>query len=163
MSTHSCTVIHAGLITDPVSRQRLLFFQAVLESPFTTHPFTAIPPPAALFESSDWLLLFLISFTYFLNLLIIYSLLLILSTVFTMINGIGGSRTRVQRPIPCPSTIIVDYFGKPSFPPKPGNRHPGLFSSFMIRPQVQSLARVVSYIVDARFLMCRCTSSDSCL
>ena len=64
MSTLSCTIIHAGLITDPVSRQRLLSFQVVLESPFAIRPSTAIPPPAALCENSDWLLLFLIGLLY---------------------------------------------------------------------------------------------------
>ena len=32
---------------------------------------------------------------------------------FSPLSGLGGSRTRVQRPIPCPSTIIVNCFGCP--------------------------------------------------
>ena len=33
-------------------------------------------------------------------------------------NGVDGSRTRVQKPIPCPSTIVVRY---------PGRSYSGLF------------------------------------
>jgi len=32
----------------------------------------------------------------------------------------------------------------------------------MIRPLAQSFANVVSYIVEAWILMCRCTRSDCC-
>ncbi len=35
--------------------------------------------------------------------------------------GLDGSRTRVQKPIPCPSTIIVNYCGLLPFPPMTGN------------------------------------------
>ena len=62
------------------------------------------------------------------------------------LSGPEGSRTPVQKPIPCPSTSIVSYL---TFPPLSGNRHPDSFSSFMIRPSVQSLADVVSYRVEA--------------
>ena len=78
-------------------------------------------------------------------------------------SGVDGSRTRVQKPIPCPSTIIVIQFCDCSpFPLPDGGRRPSGFSSFMVRPWGQSLAHVVSYIVDAWVLMCRCTKSDSC-
>ena len=46
-------------------------------------------------------------------------------------SGVDGSRTRVQKPIPCPSTIIVCFL---TFPPSNGNKHPFDFGSFMIRP-----------------------------
>ena len=64
------------------------------------------------------------------------------------IVDLDGSRTRVRKPIPCPSTIIVSYL---TFPPAcPGELTlPEHFSSFMIRPYAQSLAYVVSCIVDA--------------
>lgn len=62
-------------------------FRAVLESPFAIHPFTAIPPSAALCESSDWLLLFLIGLFIDFNLLLtLYSLSQILSTTFLFFN-----------------------------------------------------------------------------
>ena len=48
--------------------------------------------------------------------------------------GLDGSRTRVQKPIPCPSTIIVNYLGLLPFPPISGNWHPDIFGSFIIRP-----------------------------
>jgi len=67
------------------------------------------------------------------------------------ISGLDGSRTRVQKPIPCPSTSVVYYL---TFPPPHENKHPCGFSSFMIRPQVQSLACVVSHIVEAWVLKC---------
>ena len=74
-------------------------------------------------------------------------------------SGPGGNRTRVQTGIPCTSTIIVHFF---TFPPPDENEHPSGFSSFMIRPCTQSLMHVVSYIVDAWVLKCRCLKSDSC-
>ena len=43
-----------------------------------------------------------------------------------IVSGPDGSRTRVQEPIPCSSTIIVRSF---SFPPSCGNEHPQNFSS----------------------------------
>ena len=46
-------------------------------------------------------------------------------------SGVDGSRTRVQKPIPCPSTIIVCFL---TFPSSNGNKHPFDFGSFMIRP-----------------------------
>ena len=79
-------------------------------------------------------------------------------------NGVDGSRTRVQKPIPCTSTIIVRYLDRTCsglFPPAPGNEHPDAFSSFMIRPCAQSLTHVVSHIVDARILRCECPRADS--
>ena len=77
---------------------------------------------------------------------------------FILIDGPGGNRTRVQTGIPCTSTIIVHSL---TFPLPDGNEHPAGFSSFMIRPYTQSLIYVVSYIIDAWVLMCRCTRSDS--
>ena len=79
-------------------------------------------------------------------------------------NGVDGSRTRVQKPIPCPSTIIVRYSGwsySCLFPPPPGNEQPDEFSSFILRPCAQSLTHVVSHIVDARILKCECLRADS--
>lgn len=80
----------------------------------------------------------------------------ILSTFF---SGLDGSRTRVQKPIPCPSTSVVYSL---TFPPPHENKHPCGFSSFMIRPQVQSLACVVSHRVEAWILKCECPRSDCC-
>jgi len=77
----------------------------------------------------------------------------------TFRDGSDGSRTRVQKPIPCPSTIIVSQC---SFPPPDGDWHSSGFGSFIIRPQAQSFACVVSCIVDAWVLRCRCPKSDSC-
>ena len=74
-------------------------------------------------------------------------------------SGVDGSRTRVQKPIPCPSTSVVYSL---TFPPPHENKHPCGFSSFMIRPQVQSLACVVSHRVEAWILKCECPRSDCC-
>lgn len=57
-------------------------------------------------------------------------------------NGPGGSRTRVQKPIPCTSTIIVSSF---RFPRLHENGHPYSFGSFMIRLTAQSLTAIVSH------------------
>ena len=62
------------------------------------------------------------------------------------LDGVDGNRTRVQRPIPCTSTSVVYIL---TFPPAVPYRHGTAFSSFIIRPYAQSLAYVVSYIVDA--------------
>ena len=78
-------------------------------------------------------------------------------------NGVEGSRTPVQKPIPCPSTIIVRYPGRSFsrlFPPVADNEQSAIFGSFMIRPRGQSLARVVSHIVDARIPECGCPGAD---
>ena len=72
-------------------------------------------------------------------------------------SGLGGNRTRVQKPIPCTSTIIVRSF---SFPLPHGNEHPCGFSSFMVRLAAQSFAVIVSHIVDARSLRCECPGAD---
>ena len=74
-------------------------------------------------------------------------------------SGVDGSRTRVQKPIPCPSTIIVCCSAVralcgPQFHHRPANRLPNRISSFMIRPCGQSLPHVVSHIVDARAPKC---------
>ena len=74
-------------------------------------------------------------------------------------SGPDGNRTRVQKPIHCPSTSVAYNL---TFPLRTSHRQDARFSSFMIRPPVQSLAGVVSYIVEAWVLMCRCTRSDSC-
>ena len=71
--------------------------------------------------------------------------------------GPDGNRTRVQKPIPCSSTIIVRSL---TFPPPDENEHPAGFSSFILRPHTQSFACVVSYKIDAWVLMCRSTRSD---
>ena len=78
---------------------------------------------------------------------------------FASLSGPDGSRTRVRSPIPCTSTSLVYRL---TFPPAAGDRHPTTFSSFMIRPHTQSLACVVSYLVDARFSKNRYKESDSC-
>ena len=74
-------------------------------------------------------------------------------------SGAEGNRTPVRKSIPCSSTIIVPYL---TFPLPSGKKHSDGFSSFIIRPHVQSFTCVVSYIVDARVLKCRCLKSDSC-
>ena len=74
-------------------------------------------------------------------------------------SGPEGNRTPVRKSIPCSSTIIVPYL---TFPLPSGKKHSDGFSSFIIRPHAQSFACVVSYIVDARVLKCRCLKSDSC-
>ena len=68
--------------------------------------------------------------------------------VFTL-NGVGGSRTRVQKPIPCTSTIIVCSL---TFPPLHENKHPYRFSSFINLSPTQSFACDVPYKVDALIL-----------
>ena len=63
------------------------------------------------------------------------------------------------------SPITVCYNCKPKvcmFPPSIANRHALDFSSFIIRLHPQSFGCIVSYIVDARVLTCRCVRSDSC-
>ena len=78
-------------------------------------------------------------------------------------SGVEGSRTPVQKPIPCPSTIIVRYSGRTFsrlFPPGSDNEQSVPFGSFMVRPRGQSLARVVSHIVDARIPACECPGAD---
>ena len=72
-------------------------------------------------------------------------------------SGPDGSRTRVRKPIPRPSTSVVCSL---TFPPPDGNKHPAGFGSFMIRPYAQSFACVVSHIVEAGSLMCECTKAD---
>ena len=74
-------------------------------------------------------------------------------------NGVDGSRTRVQKPIPCPSTSVVHNL---TFPLQFRYEHRNCFSSFIIRPRVQSFARVVSHIVEAWVLKCECSRSDCC-
>ena len=72
-------------------------------------------------------------------------------------SGVDGSRTRVQKPIPCPSTSVVYSL---TFPPRPGNKHPEHFSSFMLRPYAQSFAYVVSHMFEAGILRCECPRAD---
>ena len=60
-------------------------------------------------------------------------------------SGLDGSRTRVQKTIPDPSTSVVNLL---TFPPPYGGARPYGFSSFMIRPQLQSLDCVVSCVDD---------------
>ena len=80
-------------------------------------------------------------------------------SLLTTGSGLDGSRTRVQKPIPCPSTSVGCHL---TFPLPSGDRHPGGFSSFMIRPLAQSLANVVSHMVEAWVLKCECSRSDCC-
>ena len=74
-------------------------------------------------------------------------------------SGLDGSRTRVQKPIPCPSTSLVYAF---TFPLQPRHKQRGCFSSFIIRPWGQSLSHVVSHIVEAEILRCECPRVDCC-
>ena len=81
----------------------------------------------------------------------------------SLTNGVDGSRTRVQKPIPCTSTIIVRYLARTCFglfPREVGNEQPSSLSSFIIRPYTQSLVYVVSHRVDARIPACECTGAD---
>ena len=64
----------------------------------------------------------------------------------TLSSGPDGNRTRVQKPIPCPSTSVAYTL---TFPPQISYKQDICFSSFMIRPPTQSLIGVVSYIVEA--------------
>lgn len=80
-------------------------------------------------------------------------------------HGVDGSRTRVQKPIPCPSTIIVCCFAAAhqagcNSCHRLANRLPGRNSSFIIRPRGQSLPHVVSHKVDARTPKCGCSGPD---
>ena len=74
-------------------------------------------------------------------------------------SGPDGSRTRVQKSIPCPSTSVSYVL---TFPPPDLRRHSSGFSSFIIRPQTQSFVCVVSHIVEAWILKCECSRSDCC-
>ena len=76
-----------------------------------------------------------------------------------LFSGLDGSRTRVRRKIPCPSTSVVYSL---TFPLRLGNKHPRRFSSFMIRPLPQSFDSVVSHIVEAGILKCECSRADCC-
>lgn len=75
-------------------------------------------------------------------------------------DGLGGSRTRVQKPFQCPSTIIDGFFGSLPFPPQAENSQSTCFSSFMIRPRGQSLPRVVSRFHNAGAAGCGCPPDD---
>ena len=77
-------------------------------------------------------------------------------TMQQRLSGPGGNRTRVQKPIPCTSTIIVRSF---SFPLLHGNEHPCRFSSFILRLTAQSFADIVSHMFDTGFPMCECIRS----
>ena len=61
-------------------------------------------------------------------------------------SGVDGSRTRVQKPIRRPSTIIVHLLG---FPLPDSDRRLSGFGSFMIRTYAQSIAYAVSHLFDA--------------
>ena len=77
-----------------------------------------------------------------------------------MISGLEGSRTPVQKPIQCPSTIIDGFSGSLPFPPPTENSQSIGFSSFMIRPRGQSLPRVVSRFHNAGAAGCGCPPDD---
>ena len=66
--------------------------------------------------------------------------------VYLLFNGVDGSRTRVQKPVHRPSTIIVHLL---SFPTPDSDRRLSGFSSFMIRTYAQSFAYAVSCLIDA--------------
>ena len=74
--------------------------------------------------------------------------------------GLEGSRTPVQKPIQCPSTIIDGFSGSLPFPPQAENSQSTCFSSFMIRPRGQSLPRVVSRFHNAGAAGCGCPPDD---
>ena len=78
-------------------------------------------------------------------------------TMQQRLSGPGGNRTRVQKPIPCTSTIIVRSL---RFPLLHGNEHPCRFGSFILRLTAQSFAAIVSHMFDAGFPMCECVRSD---
>ena len=61
-------------------------------------------------------------------------------------HGVDGSRTRVQKPIPRPSTIVVHLLGFPT--PDSGGQLSG-FGSFIIRTYAQSFVYAVSCLLDA--------------
>lgn len=70
-----------------------------------------------------------------------------------------------ENPSIAASPITVCYFYEPKvrmFPPSDASRHAAEFSSFILRLYPQSFGYIVSYIVDARVLTCRCARSDSC-
>ena len=75
-------------------------------------------------------------------------------------SGLDGSRTRVRNTIPCPSTSVVYSL---TFPPRPGNKHPEHFSSFMLRPYAQSFAYVVSHMFEAGILRCECPRATAAI
>ena len=56
-------------------------------------------------------------------------------------SGVDGSRTRVQKPIPCPSTIIVCFL---TFPSSNGNKHPFGYGSLY-------------YLTEAKTFFCSCS------
>ena len=64
-------------------------------------------------------------------------------------SGVDGSRTRVQKPIPCPSTIIVRYpdgtFSR-LFPPSVGNEQPSEIGSslYVHMPEAQHMPFLTS-------------------
>ena len=71
-------------------------------------------------------------------------------------DGLGGSRTRVQKPIQRTSTIIDGFFALRHFPRKRENSQSRISGSFIIRPSAQSLTDVVSCFHDAVSEGCRC-------
>ena len=75
-------------------------------------------------------------------------------------SGLEGSRTPVQKPIQCPSTIIDGFSGLLPFPPPTENSQSIGLSSFMIRPRGQSLPRVVSRFDNAGAAGCGCPPDD---
>ena len=61
-------------------------------------------------------------------------------------DGPDGNRTRVQKPIPCPSTSVVCDL---TFPLPVLHRHSTGFGSFIVRLYGQSLPYIVSHKVEA--------------
>lgn len=76
-----------------------------------------------------------------------------------LMNGPGGSRTRVQKPIPCSSTSVVIHL---TFPLLHGEAHPYSFSSFMIRTPTQSLTDAVSHRFEPVFLSVSAQKGAGC-
>ena len=62
-------------------------------------------------------------------------------------NGVDGSRTRVQKQIPCTSTSVVCDL---TFPPPRAHRQAQGFSSFIITETRQSLSVLVPRVNDVR-------------
>ena len=83
-----------------------------------------------------------------------------------LMSGLGGSRTRVQKPFQCPSTIIDGFSGPPEavlFPADRENSQSRHAGSFIIRPQRQSLVCVVSCHHDAVTGKSRCSPGGMAL
>ena len=70
---------------------------------------------------------------------------------------------------PCPKAHSLSFYYHSSFlgaalpalfPTTAENEQSAVYGSFILRPRAQSLARVVSHIVDARIPKCECPGAD---